>query len=221
MLDRVSYDIERKSILSNISLRIDRGEYVGIIGPNGGGKTTVLRLMLGLATPTKGTVTVHVPKKKIGYVPQRASSGDSMFPASVHEVVESGIIDSLSRKERNSRVKEALHMVEMTEHSSQRIGTLSGGERQRVMIARALAGKPEILLLDEPTAAIDPNFQEDFYRFLRSLHRDHHMAIIMVSHDTDAIAHEVQRIVCLNRHLVCHGKPEDVLHNAHVEHYGH
>lgn len=102
----------------------------------------------------------------------------------------------------------------------ERIGTLSGGERQRVMIARALVGEPEVVFLDEPTSAIDPESQEDFYRLLRDLHKKG-LTIVIVSHDTDAIAHEVQRILCLNRHLVCHGDPADVMHKVHTEHYGH
>jgi len=218
-LHSVSYAIDGKNILSNISIDIRRGEYIGIIGPNGGGKTTMLRLLLGLAEPTTGSVEVQIAKHKIGYVPQRSNGGDGAFPASVQEIVESGIFDARSAHDRHHRIHEALKTTSTTHLLHRRIGTLSGGERQRVMIARALAGNPDALFLDEPTAAIDPGSQEEFYAFIRKLHMKKHLTIIMVSHDTDAIAHEVQRVMCLNRHLICHGSPKDVQH--HIEHYGH
>lgn len=218
-LDDISYFIDGKEILSHISLEIRRGEYIGIIGPNGGGKTTLLRLLLGLASPSHGIIHTHIAPKKIGYVPQRSSSGDTTFPASVSEIVASGIFDASSARDRDRRIHRALKATGTDHLISRRIGALSGGERQRVMIARALAGNPDVLFLDEPTAAIDPGSQEEFYAFLRELHKKQRLTIVMVSHDTDAIAHEVQRVICLNRHLVCHGSPKDVQH--HIEHYGH
>lgn len=227
-LQNVSYRVDGKDILSGITVDIGQGEYIGIIGPNGGGKTTLLRLMLGLSEPTAGKIVVNVPRAKIGYVPQRASSGDVTFPATVLEVIESGIVQPppgpLLRTgggvaHRKEQIHQAMKKTSVTHLSGRRIGTLSGGERQRVMIARALAGNPDVLFLDEPTAAIDPGSQEEFYTFLRKLHDTQKMTIVMVSHDTDAISHEVQRVLCLNRHLVCHGHPGDVMHN--FEHYGH
>ncbi|MEK9155122.1 MAG: metal ABC transporter ATP-binding protein [Patescibacteria group bacterium] len=221
-LSKVSYVIDGKNILSNITVDVNRGEYLGIIGPNGGGKTTMLRLMLGLETPTKGSVKVSIAKSKIGYVPQRSMmTGDVTFPATVYEVIASGIIENVSRTDRDQRIITAMKTTGVSSLTDRRIGVLSGGERQRVMIARALAGEPEVLFLDEPTAAIDPASQEDFYGFLRRLHDERKLTIVMVSHDTDAIAHEVQRVLCLNRHLICHGHPDDILHGANIEHYGH
>ena len=218
-LNNVSYRIDGKDILSNISIGIGRGEYVGIIGPNGGGKTTLLRLLLGLAAPSHGSVEVKIPKAKIGYVPQRSSSGEITFPATVHEIIESGIFDAKSSHDRDRRIHDAMKTTGISHLSTRRIGTLSGGERQRAMIARALAGNPDVLFLDEPTSAIDPGSQEEFYAFLRKLHDEKRLTIVLVSHDTDAIAHQVERVFCLNRHLVCHGHPDDVMHK--MEHYGH
>ncbi len=218
-LKNVSYRVDGKDILSGITVDIGQGEYIGIIGPNGGGKTTLLRLMLGLSDPTAGKIVVNVPRAKIGYVPQRASSGDVTFPATVLEVIESGAVVETSSATRLAHINNAMKKTSVSHLSDRRIGTLSGGERQRVMIARALAGNPDVLFLDEPTAAIDPGSQEEFYTFLRKLHDTQKMTIVMVSHDTDAISHEVERVLCLNRHIVCHGNPSDVMHN--FEHYGH
>lgn len=215
-LKHVSFLVAGKEILSGISLDIHRGEYIGVIGPNGGGKTTLLRLLLGLNMPTSGTIDVHIDRSRIGYVPQRASTGEVLFPATVEEIVKSGE----GRGKREGSVEAALKTTKVSHLRDQRIGTLSGGERQRVMIARALAGNPEVLFLDEPTSAIDPASQEEFYAFLQELHRKG-LTIVMVSHDTDAIAHEVERVLCLNKHLVCHGEPDDVMHRVKTEHYGH
>jgi len=219
-LEHVSYSIGEKNILSGLTFEIRRGEYIGIIGPNGGGKTTLLRLLLGLAQPTHGSIVSQIDKAKIGYVPQRSSSGDAIFPATVEEIVVSGVIAHVSNRDRERSVVKAMKTTGVSHLRRQRIGTLSGGERQRVMIARALAGEPDVLFLDEPTSAIDPESQEEFYSFLRELHKKK-LTIVIVSHDTDVIVHEVERILCLNRHLVCHGDPSDVLHKVRTEHYGH
>lgn len=218
-LEHVSFSVAGKEILSGLTLEIRRGEYVGIIGPNGGGKTTLLRLLLGLAQPTHGTIESQIDKAKIGYVPQRVN-GDVTFPATVDEIVASGIVLPTSAHDAGRRIDAAMKTTDIARLRRQRIGTLSGGERQRTMIARALAGEPDVLFLDEPTSAIDPESQEDFYDLLRDLHRKG-LTIVIVSHDTDTIAHEVQRVLCLNRHLVCHGDPADVMHKVHTEHYGH
>jgi zinc transport system ATP-binding protein len=215
-LHHVSFVIAGKEVLSDISLAIHRGEYIGVIGPNGGGKTTLLRLLLGLSKPTHGSIATHGDRSRMGYVPQRANTGEVLFPATVEEIVKSGDLHGT----RPELCERAMKTTNISHLRHQRIGTLSGGERQRVMIARALAGNPDVLFLDEPTSAIDPANQEEFYQFLRDLHRKG-LTIVMVSHDTDAIAHEVERVLCLNKHLVCHGEPEDVMHQVRTEHYGH
>lgn len=218
-LKRVSFTIAGKEILSGLTFDIRRGEYLGVIGPNGGGKTMLLRLLLGLEQPTHGTIETQIDHANVGYVPQRVN-GDGTFPATVGEIVASGIVRKATALDAERRIHAAMKTTETLHLRTQRIGTLSGGERQRVMIARALAGEPEVLFLDEPTSAIDPTHQEAFYELLRDLHRKG-LTIVMVSHDTDTIAHEVQRVLCLNRHLVCHGDPANVLKNVHTEHYGH
>ena len=155
------------TVLENISFTVKKGEYVGIIGPNGGGKTTLLKVILGLLKPSKGTIKIHGQKVDelrdrsfIGYVPQRASQSNTDFPATVEEIVASGrtprtgFLNHFTAHDRE-KIDEAMKIADVTGFKDKLIGELSGGQRQRVYIARALAGDPEILFLDEPTVAID------------------------------------------------------------------
>lgn len=232
-VQNVSFAYTDNAILDKISFDIQPGEYVGMVGPNGGGKTTLLKIMLGLLKPSAGSVTllgnslIHSQdRSRIGYVPQRSQVDDYVFPATVGEVVMSGRtaqigIFSRPSKSDKAAVKRAMKTADVSHLEYRRIGTLSGGERQRVMIARALAGDPAVLMLDEPTAAVDAPNQEAFYEFLRKLH-DQGLTIILVSHDIDIVMHEVDTVLCLNKHLICHGPAEQVLgHDDIHKTYGH
>lgn len=230
----LSFRYNTNSILEKITFDIQAGDYVGIVGPNGGGKTTLLKLMLGLLQPDSGEVLLSgdpvrhsEDRSRIGYVPQRSAGDDHFFPATVAEIVMSGRTASrgflvrLSKADR-AAVKRAMKTADIAHLARRRLGELSGGERQRVLIARALAGDPAILMLDEPTSAVDAPSQEVFYTFLRKLH-DQGLTIVIVSHDLDIVTHEVDTVLCLNKHLICHGPVEDVVHklygkNAKVMH---
>lgn len=215
-------------ILEHISFEVKAGDYLGVIGPNGGGKTTLLKLMLGLLRPSTGEIKLlgdsvlrSANRHRIGYVPQRGSSDDRLFPGTVEEVVLSGRtasrgLLSIRSKSDNSAVKRAMKTADVAHLAHRRIGTLSGGERQRVLIARALAGDPAVLMLDEPTAAVDAPSQEAFYAFLQKLHGQG-LTIIIVSHDVDVITHEVDTVLCLNKHLVCHGPANEVMEKSTLE----
>jgi len=201
--------------LEGVSLTVDQGDFLGIIGPNGGGKTTLLRLILGLVNPSHGTVSVlgkapEQSRKDIGYVPQH-NLFDRSFPISVGETVIMGRYGRTGlfrryRREDRVRAEAALQTVGLLEHRDRQIGKLSGGEQQRVLIARALATEPKLLLLDEPTASVDSTAQTEFYELLEELKQ--RIAIIMVSHDIGAISIYVNKIACLNRQLVYHGSKE-------------
>ncbi len=226
-LDNVNFKYGQDSVLENVSFVVRKGEYLGIIGPNGGGKTTLLRIILGLLHPTDGTVKLfgkdlhHFKEKyRIGYVPQRSTQADKGFPATVFEVVRSGRVPRLGffqgfKKKDIDAVEDAMEVAGITRYRDTLVDNLSGGERQRVFIARALSGKPDVLVLDEPTVGVDIGAQKKFYEFLASLNRDHNLTIIFVSHDVDVIAKEVGTVLCLNKNLVCHGFPEDSL-NEHI-----
>ncbi|MDD5152402.1 MAG: metal ABC transporter ATP-binding protein [Candidatus Pacebacteria bacterium] len=222
-LNNVSFKYDKVNVIENLTFTVRRGEYLGIIGPNGGGKTTLIRIILGLLHPTMGSVQLfgkesHDFKERyrISYVPQHSTQSELGFPATVFEVVRSGRVarlgffQSFSRKD-NDAVLKAMEVAGVTEHRNTLVGKLSGGERQRVFIARALASEPEILILDEPTVGIDIGAQKTFYEFLTSLNRKHNLTIIFVSHDVGVISKEVKTVLCLNHNLVCHGFPEDLL----------
>ncbi|MEK9152802.1 MAG: metal ABC transporter ATP-binding protein [Patescibacteria group bacterium] len=221
----VSFGYGPIPVVENISLKVEEGEYLGIIGPNGGGKTTILKLMMGLLEPSAGEVLlfgepVRRSKRRsaIGYVQQRHAM-DPLFPASVEEVVVSGrtamrgLFRGFTKHDLDVAVK-ALDTAGVGHLRRRKISSLSGGERQRVLIARALAGEPEILFLDEPTSAVDAPSQEAFYAFISDLHRKAKLSIIMVSHDIDAVSHQVQSVACLNRHVTCHGPTEQILRSG-------
>ncbi len=222
-LDNVSFKYDDAPVLENISFTVRKGEYLGIIGPNGGGKTTLLKIILGLLHPTEGRVTLfgkdhHDFKERfrIGYVPQRSTQAVKGFPATVFEVVKSGRVPRLGfflgfKKKDIEAVENAMEVSGIVRYRDTLVDKLSGGERQRVFIARALAGEPDILILDEPTVGVDIGAQKTFYEFLASLNRDHNLTIIFVSHDVDAISKEVKTVLCLNHNLVCHGFPGDMV----------
>ena len=202
-------------ILEGINLAIEQDDFLGIIGPNGGGKTTLLKIILGLISPSRGKVSVlgKPPEKsrsKIGYVPQH-NLFDRDFPISVGDVVlmgrygKSGLFRRYSSEDRRA-TQDALLTVGLLDYKDRQMGKLSGGELQRIFIARALVAEPKLLLLDEPTASVDPAMQTEFYELLEKLKKQ--MAIVLVSHDISAISIYVDKLACLNRQLHYHGSKE-------------
>ncbi|GAB6116813.1 MAG: ABC transporter related [Caldanaerobacter subterraneus] len=209
-LKNVSFAYDTKKILNNISLKINKGEFVAIIGPNGSGKSTLVNIMVGNLIPTSGEVLydgVNLQNIKnrsfISYVPQKSYSFNASFPASVEEVVsmglyaKKGLFKKLSKKDWEE-VYEALKIVDMLDYKHRLIGRLSGGQLQRVFIARSLVAKPEILFLDEPTTGIDAKSEKALYAILEKLNKEKGITIVMVTHDVWAITNRVSRIICMS-----------------------
>jgi len=214
-LENIWVHYDNVAILEGVDLSIKQDDFLGIIGPNGGGKTTLLRVILGLVKPSRGEVTVlggtpERNRKFIGYIAQ-SSLFDHDFPISVLEVVlmgrygKVGLIKRFSNEDKRLALK-ALETVEMLDCKDRQIGSLSGGEQQRVFIARALVAEPRMLLLDEPTTGVDTPMQTEFYELLAKL--KHTMAIVLVSHDISAVSIYVDSIACLNHQLYYHGSKE-------------
>jgi zinc transport system ATP-binding protein len=220
-LTDVSVDYDGATALEGVNLTVQRNDFLGIIGPNGGGKSTLLKAMLGLVPATRGEVRLwgEPPQRsagRVGYVPQH-SFFDRDFPITAWDVV---LMGRLSRPhvlhrytaDDRQRAVQALDTVGITELKNRPIGEMSGGQQQRVFIARALVRDPELLLLDEPLANVDTTTQDDIYRLLADLRT--RMTIVMVSHNLSAISTYVDKVACLNRRLYYHGSreipPEDV-----------
>lgn len=223
--DSVDFSYEGIHVLEKITCAVQQGSYVGVVGPNGGGKTTLMKLALGLIKPSKGEVKIFgmTPKQaraqgKIGYVPQRIVQSEFTFPATSEEVVRSGRVSSskigrMFSKEDRRIAHEAMKTVGVSHLKHRLVGTLSGGERQRVFIARALASRPSLLILDEPTTGVDAASQEEFYELLRTLHKKG-MTILFVSHDVEVMAKEASNILCMNKRLVADCEACDFMHTA-------
>lgn len=210
-VDNLSFAYEKELILENINLQIEEKDFLAIIGPNGGGKSTLLKLMLGILTPQKGTIRIlgKAPRKNlshIGYVPQNTNINTD-FPIKVIEVVMMGHIGDKRPlfgygKAERACAMGALTQVGMEKYADSRIGELSGGQRQRVMIARALCAHPQILFLDEPTSSIDKEGQRDIYELLRVLNKE--ITIIVISHDISVILEYANKAAHVNKQLSYH-----------------
>jgi zinc transport system ATP-binding protein len=214
-IKNVCFAYNGQTVLEDINLDIRQGDFIAMIGPNGGGKTTLLKLMLGLLKPGKGSIrvlgdTTEKASHHIGYVPQDVHINRS-FPITAMDIVLMGKLEPNRRWAKSSaqdrqEAINALEQMEIQAFADNKIGELSGGQRQRVFIARALVSQPKLLLLDEPTASIDAKGQAEFYRLLKTLNRD--IPILVVSHDLVAISTYVKSVACVNKRLHYHKQAE-------------
>jgi zinc transport system ATP-binding protein len=207
----VTFGYDQTPVLVDVDLEVEPRAFASMVGPNGGGKSTLLKLLLGLLTPRRGTVEVlgRPPDRvrhRIGYLPQQADL-DSRFPVTVEDVVLTGRLSGLRpvgpfRRGDRASARAALEAVGAEPLRRRPFGELSGGQRQRVLIARALAGEPELLLLDEPAANLDPAIQDELYDLLA--HLTAQMTVVVVSHDVGFVSRHVDRAICVNRTVAIH-----------------
>ncbi|KAF5059784.1 High-affinity zinc uptake system ATP-binding protein ZnuC [anaerobic digester metagenome] len=222
--------------ISDATFAIEKGDYVGIVGPNGGGKTTLVLAMLGLLPKAEGSIRIMGQEigsfdqwEKVGYVSQFAINFDSQFPLTVKELVGLGRVNrrNLGRfrnKEDWAAVDEALHLMGITDLAEKRIGMLSGGQRQRAFVAKSLVSQPELLVLDEPVTGFDPVTQERFFMQLANLNQKKGITILIVSHDLTAVFCRMSRVLCVNRQVhssaITEGTvPDEVLKQGYGEHF--
>lgn len=222
------FSYENVPVLEDVSLVVQRGEFVALLGPNGAGKTTLLKIILGLLPVQRGVVRVFGKHPKdlgplrhrIGYVPQLPHF-DPHFPITLKEFVLTGRYGLVGLGRRPGKAdweaaERALQAVHLEDLGGKLLGELSGGQRQRALIARALSTNPEILLCDEPTTAVDPKSSESFYELLLRL-KEEGRTILVVSHDVGVVAQYADSIACLNRTIFCHRRPEEVISGEMLE----
>jgi len=208
-IESVTAGYDDKVILREVTMPVEEKDFIGIIGPNGGGKTTFLKVILGLIRPFSGRVNYapgDLKINQIGYMPQVAQ-GDTLFPVTVEDVVLSGLMHNMGamgrmgRKERK-HAREVMDELGLASLARQPLNELSGGQLQRVYLARAVSGSPRLLLLDEPVTYVDPSFEADFYEKLKQLNE--RMTIMMVSHDVGTVSAWVKSFACVNRTVFYH-----------------
>ncbi|MBS3682120.1 metal ABC transporter ATP-binding protein [Ornithinibacillus massiliensis] len=221
-LKNISHSYEKRTaILQDVNFELPKGAFVGLLGPNGGGKTTLIKIILGITKPDRGTVTLFDKPmeefkewSKIGFVSQKSNSFNKGFPATVYEVVSTGLTGKVGyfkffKQKDKEKILAAIEAVGMSEYTHQNIGNLSGGQQQRIFIARALVSEPELLILDEPTVGIDSENVQRFYELLHELNQTKGITLLLVTHDTGTMTKYATDIVCLNKTLHFHGKPEE------------
>ena len=219
----VTFGYGREVVLDHVDLEIQPRDFLAIIGPNGGGKTTLLKVMLGLLKPWSGEVVTHLPpgRGRLGYVPQ-FSTFDKNFPLRIADLVlmgtlgRRGLLARYSHEDREA-AQQALARLGLEDVARAHVAEVSGGQLQRALIARALVSDPAILFLDEPTASIDAESRGSLMGLLEELNRE--IPIVVVTHDVTSIAPMVRRIACINRRLFYHGGPE-LTHEVLEETYG-
>ena len=210
-LDDVSFSYNSKPVLENVSLQVEENNFIWIVGPNGGGKTTLVKILLGLLSPKSGTVKIFgkpasSARRRIGYMPQHAQL-DLRFPVTARDVVlmgrlNKGLKPGAYNASDKEIVREALELVGMDSLADTPLKNLSGGQQRRLLIARALACQPDILLLDEPTANLDRAVERELFDILKKLNQ--RLTIIMVSHDPAFVSDFVEQVVCVNRTVAVH-----------------
>jgi zinc transport system ATP-binding protein len=218
-MEGVAFLRDGAPVVQGIDLVVEKGDILGIIGPNGGGKTTLLRLMLGIERPDAGSVELFGDPlsrfhgwTRIAYVAQNATHFDPNFPATVRELVLLGRVPSRGllhwfTQEDHEITAWAIEHSGLKGYEKRRVSDLSGGEKQRAFIAKALAAQAELLIMDEPTAGVDAESQRLFYDLLHDLNIEHGVTIILVSHDLSVVHAHVRKVACVNRTLVYHGDP--------------
>jgi zinc transport system ATP-binding protein len=220
-VNNLSFRYNSMDVLSNISFDVNAGDFIGLVGPNGSGKTTAIKVILGLLKQTNGAVSLFGTNvnnfrdwRKVGYLPQKLTHFNPYFPATVKEIVSSGLFSSKKFPKRIQRsdealIDEALNMTDVADIRDEMIGELSGGQQQRVLLARAVINRPELLILDEPTTALDPEAREKFFQTIMGLNQTRNMTIILITHDIASIGKYAFKLLYLDKQIIFYGSFED------------
>jgi zinc transport system ATP-binding protein len=230
-VEKLSFAYNSVEVLRNVTFAVEQGDYVILAGPNGGGKTTLIKTVLGLTGKFTGSVelfgqavSAFAAWGKIGYLPQRVNAFNPLFPASVREVVGLGLLAQKTFPRRLTRsddlkVTQTLELMGAADLKDKQVGELSGGQQQRVFVARALISNPELLILDEPSTALDPLARESFLELIRRLNHGQGITIVLITHDTDQIAQQANKVLYLDRRVVYYGLSGDFCKSEEMSRY--
>ncbi len=229
--DGLCFTYNAAEVLCDISLQITAGDYIGLVGPNGSGKTTLIKTLLGLLPPSAGNISLFGQNPaefndwyKVGYLPQKLTGFNPYFPARVKEIVSLGLLAGKRFPRRIAKTDEqALNrmfsLLDIDEIKDKRIGELSGGQQQRVLLARALVGEPEFLILDEPTTALDPETRDKFFSTLKELNQKQQVTIMIVTHDVADIGKYASKLLYLDKRIIFFGSFENFCTSADMASY--
>ncbi|HOF00842.1 MAG TPA: metal ABC transporter ATP-binding protein [Spirochaetota bacterium] len=217
----LSVKYQNAIILNNINFTVDKGDYIAVVGPNGSGKTTLIKTLLALIEKSEGKIEFST--KKIGYLQQKISIADSNFPSNVQEIIRSGLL--INKKSKiyssidNEKVDSIIEKLGIEDIKYKLIGKLSGGQIQKALLARAIISDPDILILDEPTTALDPNSRDFFYNYIKELNEKENKTIILVSHDIGAVGKFAKKILYLDRVVIFYGTFSEFCHSSDMTKY--
>lgn len=229
-VENLGFSYGGESVFSGVTFSVHEGDFVALIGSNGAGKSTLVKLLLGELSPSEGAIRLFGADAahfhdwpKIGYLPQNAARAGQGFPASVREVVEANLYASAGLfhfpgRALRARAAEALRQVGMDGYEKRLIGELSGGQQQRVMLARVLAGEPQVMILDEPVSGVDQKTVEALYRLLTRLNRERNLTILMVTHDVARTSAVASRVLCLEERSLVELQPHQVVEELRHRH---
>jgi zinc transport system ATP-binding protein len=233
-LENLNFSYGNAEVLSKVSFMVEGGDYVGLAGPNGAGKTTLVKVVLGLLKNFSGRVELFGKPvqqfhewNRVGFLPQRVNVFNALFPATVKEVVGLGLLSQkgFPKKfgpEDDARIEETLAVMDIEPLKNRLAGDLSGGQQQRVFLARALVSNPELLILDEPGTALDPQSSKNFYDLIRKLNRERGLTVIIITHDTGQIGEYADKLLYLDKKLVFYGRLKDFCESEQMtDYFGH
>jgi zinc transport system ATP-binding protein len=220
-VNNVCFSYVHLEALCEVTFAVTKGDYIGLVGPNGSGKTTLIKIILGLLEQKSGTVSLFgtkpsefVNRHKIGYLPQKLIHFNPYFPATVKEIVSLGLF-SIKKfpkhitKDDEALLNDAMTLTDVSDLKDKLIGELSGGQQQRVLVARAIVNKPELLILDEPTTALDPDAREKFFQVLQNLNRHKKVTVLLITHDIASIGAYASKLLYLDKKVIFYGSFED------------
>ncbi len=227
----LSFNYGNAEVLKDLSFSIEAGSFVALAGPNGAGKSTLVKLILGLEKKLQGSIEIfNQPVEtfsawsKIGYLPQKVNVFNPLFPASVKEVVGSGLLAQKKYPKKfndndNLLIEESLNLLSIADLKNRSISELSGGQQQKVFLARALVSKPQLLIMDEPSTALDPETRDSFFKLLQKLNQENGVSIIMITHDSAQVGAYAGKLLYLDREIIFYGDFTDFCHSKDMEKY--